>query len=88
MTIAITFWVSALYLHPLPRAQCELHFELTGLGFSSTSVSTAGQLRCAGCQVVPSQGAGANHVTVSPGSATPAKINEQFTVQASPAKPQ
>jgi len=50
------------------------------------SVTTAGQLRCIGCEVIPSPGAGANHVTVTPGPATPAKISEQFIVQPNPAR--
>ena len=50
------------------------------------SVSTAGQLRCVGCDVVPSPGAGANHVTVTPGGATPAEISRQFTQRSNSAR--
>ena len=50
------------------------------------SVTTAGQLRSIGCEVVPSPGGGANHVTVVPGSATPAQISQQFTPRPNPAR--
>jgi RHS repeat-associated protein len=52
------------------------------------SVTTVKELRCIGCDVVKSPGAGANHVTVTPGPATPAQISEKFTVQPNPARPQ
>jgi hypothetical protein len=52
------------------------------------SVSTAGQLRCIGCDVIPSPGAGANHVTVTPGPATPAQISEQLKPRRNPARPE
>ncbi|WP_437307161.1 DUF6531 domain-containing protein [Sorangium sp. So ce388] len=50
------------------------------------SVTTAGKLRSIGCDVVPSPGGGANHVTVTPGTATPTQISQQFTPQPNPAK--
>jgi hypothetical protein len=50
------------------------------------SVTTAGELRCVGCEVVLSPGSGANHVTVTPGPATPADISEQFVMQPNPAR--
>jgi len=46
------------------------------------SVSSAGQLRGVGADVVPSPGAGANHVTVTPGQATPAPTKR--AIQATP----
>jgi len=53
---------------------------------NQVSVTTVGDLKCIGCDVVPSPGAGANHVTVTPGSATPEQISEVFTQQPNPAK--
>jgi Pretoxin HINT domain len=50
------------------------------------SVTTAGKLRCIGCDVVSSPGGGANHVTVTLGNATPSQISAQFTVQPNPAR--
>ncbi len=50
------------------------------------SVSTAGKLRCIGCDVVRSPGGGANHVTVTPGPATPAEISAQFAQRPNPAR--
>lgn len=50
------------------------------------SVTTAGQLRCIGCSVVPSPGGGANHVTVTPGTATPEDIARQFVPRPNPGK--
>ncbi|MBK8252951.1 MAG: RHS repeat-associated core domain-containing protein [Polyangiaceae bacterium] len=50
------------------------------------SVTTAGKLRGIGCEVVPSPGAGANHVTVVPGGASPAEISQQFVVISNPGK--
>jgi RHS repeat-associated protein len=51
------------------------------------SVTTVGELRCIGCNVVPSPGGGANHVTVAPGTASPAQISNQFRVHPNPARP-
>lgn len=50
------------------------------------SVTTVGKLRCIGCDIVPSPGGGANHVTVTPGPATPAQISDQFRPQPNPAR--
>ncbi len=50
------------------------------------SVTTAGKLRCIGCDVVPSPGAGANHVTVVPGRATPSEISDIFVPRPNPAR--
>jgi RHS repeat-associated protein len=50
------------------------------------SVTTAGKLRCLGCDVVSSPGAGANHVTVVPGRATPAEISDLFVPRPNPAR--
>jgi RHS repeat-associated protein len=50
------------------------------------SVTTVGNLRAIGCDVVPSPGGGANHVTVIPGSATPSQIASQFSQTPNPAR--
>jgi RHS repeat-associated protein len=50
------------------------------------SVTTAGELRCIGCEVVPSPGGGANHVTVVPGTATSGQISDVFEILPNPAR--
>jgi hypothetical protein len=50
------------------------------------SVSTVDKLRCVGCDVVASPGGGANHVTVTPGPASPVDISRQFTPRPNPAR--
>ncbi len=50
------------------------------------SVTTAGKLRCIGCKVVQSPGAGANHVTVVPGGATANQISNVFVPQPNPSR--
>lgn len=52
------------------------------------SVSTQEELCSIGCTITPSPGGGANHVTVTPGTATPAEISAKFTVRPNPAKQQ
>jgi RHS repeat-associated protein len=50
------------------------------------SVTTAGKLRCIGCDVVPSPGAGANHVTVQTNSVSPTDISAAFEQLPNPGK--
>jgi len=50
------------------------------------SVTTVGGLRCIGCAVVRSPGAGANHVTVVPNGTSADSISSVFNVIPNPAK--